>query len=344
MKNTLLAAMGAGGVVLAFCPLAPAGPLETRLVAPDAQWVVHFDIEAALHSTLGTFVATHRAELDLDELDHWQQQFGIDPFSDLKSLTVYGSTGSGEDAVAIIRTTDAVDGLVQKARELGPGFETLTDGDHTLYAWSEDGATRYGHVRPPGRARGNDRLVMIAQDKKALLNGIGVVAGSAPGMTGGGGVALPLGEGPGEGSILFVAARGSWPCESDEEMSMLARKADGARLDLGEIAGDLYADLTVTTASPGDATDISQMLQGGLALGRMMAKGEPEFAGLADLAGAITFATDGQNVTASCRYQVSKLIETLKALDERRDLDNDEERDEPEAQEPPKKPRRRSVQ
>ena len=96
--------------------LATAGPLNKDWVAADAQWVIHVDVAALLDSTIGSFLLEHGEQfaLDLDDLDDFKRETGLDPRTDLKSVTLYGSGDEpGEDGVIVAVTNDQVDEAIE---------------------------------------------------------------------------------------------------------------------------------------------------------------------------------------------------------------------------------------
>ena len=76
----------------ALVPAAEIAPLERGWVSVEAEWMVHADVEAWNASTIGSFVMEHAEDfdIDLDELDDFQEATGLDPREDLFSVTVYG--------------------------------------------------------------------------------------------------------------------------------------------------------------------------------------------------------------------------------------------------------------
>ena len=113
MKNLLIATL----TTLVLTATATASPLKKDRVAADANWLIHVDVERLLNSTIGRFLLEHAEELDidLDDLDKMKREVGVDPRTDLKGVTLYGTGDEpGEDAIIVAVTTDRVDEAIER--------------------------------------------------------------------------------------------------------------------------------------------------------------------------------------------------------------------------------------
>lgn len=299
------------GLTLFAAAAADAGPLNRAWVAKDAQWVVHLDAEAAMGSTAGRFAMANKADLDLSHLDRFKEQTGIDPFSDIKGLTVYGHSADPQSGIAVISTTSAVDGLVERMQAKDKSLQKLTEGKYTLFTWSEHGEPRFGQIRR-GQAEG-DRVVLVAADKSVLLAGIRVMDGDAASLPVDPKPAAPgqdlMSASPKAGSIFFAIAT-----NLDSAQAMPFAKAKGVVVDIGEADAQLFADLTVIPRDSENVTDLMQVMQGAVAMVRMAAAGEPQLAELSKIAQGIAFDSDGKQITASLRYSTDGLLKSLIAF------------------------------
>jgi hypothetical protein len=282
--------------------------LNKAWVAKDAQWVAHVDVEAGLASTLGRYMITHRDELKLDGIEEVKAELGIDPLSDIKSLTIYGSASDGSDGIAVIHTTAAVEGMIAKMREKEKSLTTVSVNGMTLYTWDDHGMTRFAQVRRASVA--SDRIVIVGADKDRLLSGISVLEGKSADLTAGadGSVATT----PKAGSFLF-AAMNKLP---DSEAAPL-KQAKSIVMDLGEADREIFADLSLETRTAKDATNLVAVMQGGLALARMAASGDPEHPELREisaLADGITISANESRISAKFRYSAEKITSCLQGL------------------------------
>ncbi len=304
MNRFILTLTGVGLSVSA----AIAGPLDKKAVPKSAQWVVHFDMEACMASTFGKYIADHRAELGLEDLDKVKAEMGIDPLADIKGVTVYGTGPDEQDGVAIFYATGAVDTLVKSLREKEKSFEQITVNGLKLYSWNDGGETRLAQVREDGK----NRVVIAAADQEHLLAGIAVLDGKTPHLKDEAGT---LGSwSPKAGSIVFGAATGL-----SEAKSLPFQHADGVTFDAGETEQELYADLNVAAKSEQEARNMSQVAQGAVAMARIGLAGNPEFKDTVELLDGLTLTCDGKRITGKFRFSSAKLSAALTELNEAKD-------------------------
>lgn len=293
---------------LALAGVARGGPLNKAWVPSDASWVVHVDIEAGVGSTVGSYLVANREAWGAKEWDEFRARTGIDPAADLKGLTIYGPTCDEAHAVAIIDATSATDGLLERLRAKEKSFTRVEGQRHTLDTWTEHGSPRYGYVRTIG----DRRLIMVSRDKERLEQAISLTdaeqeVSASPAVA----------KGPREGSFLFVAA-----LEVDEaaekSKALMVRKVRDLRLDFGEAGGQLYGDMALTTGTDQDARDLLQMLEGGVAMGRMMAQSRPELAPLAEASKSLTLSASDSSVRATFTFDSARAVDMLRAAAEAR--------------------------
>ncbi|MEX2218971.1 MAG: hypothetical protein WD749_09445 [Phycisphaerales bacterium] len=321
-----------GSLVLgAAAGLAVAGPLEKGVVAPGAKWVVHVDVEALRQSTVCTFVLEHERRLDPDlpRLRKMKEEFGLDPLTDIKSLTVYGDSPDPGECVAVLRTTDAVDGLLTRLVDEKKVLQKIEEGPYTIYTWAEGDEQRHAFVK---RGAGADRTVIAATDKARLLAGIRQLdapAAAAPAE----GV---LASTPRAGSVVFVAGT-SMDCLRDAQASMMLQKAESVVLDMGESGGEVYADLRLTTSSSEEAGNMLMVAQGGMGLARMYSQREPELKCFAAALDWVKLEAEGPALRARVNCSSKDLHGFLegaaKAAEERKNAEAEKTR----AAEPPRR-------
>jgi len=77
-----------------------AAPLKLSLIAADADWVAHLDMEALKQTEVRAFIDREMRTPEAErKLDACKAMFAFDPRDDLKSLSAYGT---GQDGVMII--------------------------------------------------------------------------------------------------------------------------------------------------------------------------------------------------------------------------------------------------
>lgn len=322
-----------------------AGPLERRLVAADATWVIHIDVEAAVASTIGR-VALVDPQV-VAGLAEARAKYGVDAARDVKGVTLWGSRAEGEDAVIVVHATAAVEDVLAKVRGEA-GFEVADAGGYEVLRWTRDGETAYGHVR---RTRvGDDRIVFIAHRRADLVRSLRVADGEEASAASPDAI---LRDTPGAGAIVFVSVpeiATVVPGGMNAYAPPIFGKVQGMRFEAGERAGTLFAEGAVTTATSEDAVTVCQAAQGGLALCKLLASNQPESADLVKLADAVQVAAAERTVTfriAGSAADIARAIETARAKKPRNRVRHEvrEERDAP-AHEPvvapPDTPRNRT--
>jgi hypothetical protein len=295
-----------------LAPLAAGGTLVPRHVAADARWVFHVDVEALVRSSaLGVLAeAGHdvRAEIDVGEL---KSRLGLDPFTDLRSATLYCAGPSSEDVVAVLATSRAVDEAAIRVEALGA--RKLDLGGRTVHVLGEGDDAGYAALLPGADA--DQRLVVLGRSEGLLLRGLAVLESRAPSLAEP--VATSVRTRPAPGSIVFAAAGQSLSELVDLEQrqaSTVARLAQSFSFDLGEERETLFADLRIETQSPEDALRVQQVGQGLVAL-LALAGQDPKVAQpLQRLTSALRVEAAGTRVQASFRYSVRSLVDELRSL------------------------------
>src|SRR6185503_15444010 len=93
----------------------------------------------------------------------------------------------------------------------------------------------------------------------------------------------------------------------------VVKKAESLRVDAGELDGKLYADIDLAAHTEQDATNVSQMLQGAVAMVRMMApKEHPQLAPALDLASGLTFTGKGNTINIKFSCDSAKMLGLVK--------------------------------
>jgi hypothetical protein len=299
--------------------------LDKSRVPAQARWVAHVDVEALTRSTLFTALKSqHGSELELDgDLAELKSEFGIDPFVDLKSLTVYCAEKDPERSVILMSGSEKLDAALARLQEQ-PGYRTEKDGAHTLHVWSTGDESWYGWVLR--RDASANRVVVLSANRDDVLNGVAVVEGAKPSLTAQrDGIAFAS---PAPGSILFAAANENLTeLDEIEATSRVFKLAQTMSIDVGEDRGALYAHAVVDTKTPQDALKIQQVLQGAVALLGLMSDEPGIGEHVSSLVGALRFETNGSRVTADFRYDVKALLEIFAELEKHAEHDGDDDED-----------------
>ncbi len=320
MRNGLFAA---AALMCVGAATSLAGPLRPEHVGAHATWVVHFDVEGLMASSVGPFL-TKEAPFEGDDFDELRA-LGIDPIKDIKSLTAYGADDNGEDATGILESTEAIDEALAKISVEADDYKKITEGDMVIHSWTDGDESWYVYTKP-GREPGR-RIAVLAGSLERLR------AAALTLERGGAAQARCLKEArPRAGSIFFVSAS-QIPAiaKEEEEVSRVLKFARAVVLDVGEEGQNLYTDLALDTDGQESATTLMQMAIGLKAFAQVACAGEPEAAGLCKFIEAIKVATEGVRVRVSFSIDVKALAEIaaqIEAMDDDGGDDADKDEDE----------------
>jgi|GEM_PF-3633129 len=234
----------AGAVsLLSLAHVANAAPFDPRVVSADATWVVHVDLEEAVHSTLGQFVLQNADELgiDLSKLDEAKAQLGIDPLEAIFGMTVYGVGEVGDNPVVVITGAEALSAVLDNmAKSEDAPIEPIEIGRATGYQIGGDWVVAVGD----GPGVGNSRIV-AAEGVEALQDALRVLVGGARSKKGADGAR------PQDGSWLFINAATDLPngvnMDDNPVVARIAGSVSHVVVDLGEQADDVYISVQAAT-------------------------------------------------------------------------------------------------
>ena len=307
----------AGAVPAAEEAAAPARqttPLDRAWVSSRAEWVVHVDAEAWNASKIGRFIMDHAEafDLDLDELEEFEKETGLDPLADLLGVTAYGwGSGADEQVVVVAVTTARADEALARLKASDES-RTLVVGGHAVHTVPGDDVLVHLRTAPqPDR-----RVAVVSEHQETLAHALAVMDGREPGLVVG---QRPLLTAPRPGSFLFVAASSMDDLPELEAASEVLRLAEACVIDLGEHDGLVQAYATASAANTEDAGNITQIIRGILALGALMFEREGEMAPVRALVDATDVQAHDDRVTVGIRFPVDGVVEALKHLVEEAD-------------------------
>ena len=316
MKETTLAMF----VALAVSGPALAGPFQKDWVAADAMWLIHVDLEALAGSTIGSFILEHADELDL-ELDDFERETGLDPRTDLMSVTAYGFAGDPEEDGVIVAVTSAeADAALERLLESEEieSQEVEVEG-YRVHAFRDGDERHYLHV---GRSdRPGRRVVVLSDDVLLVANALKVIDDRAPSLRMG---KPPMPARPQDGSIVFIAVTRLGELDAIEPVSKILRLSDGVVIDVGEVDEVLHGEATVSVASQEKADDIVNVIEGLVALGHLVSI-EEDLGPMGRVIDSLSVKARDGKITVGIQYPSKQLIEVLEMIED--DEDDHEDRD-----------------
>ena len=293
------------------------GSLHNDWIGGDAQWFVHVDVEKLVGSNLGQFVLEHAEDLDIDlsDIEGMKEEIGIDPLTDFTAVTVYGGMDPEDDAVIIVQMNEKIDVLVEMLKMKEPSYQAIEAGDWTVHSWQDGNEMMFGHVAP-GRGE-NDRIVTIAKDKSTMIQALRVMDDDAPSISDGD--KSPLSARPRRGYFIHAAAfkPAFLTGAGDDPASHVVRSAQYVTLDIGETDDETFATANLTATDKERAKNIQDVLNGVVALGRMISNSEEAAAlPIKQVLDALTITAERKTITIDLQGDPVKLLKSVMQIHE----------------------------
>lgn len=302
---------------LALLPLlaAPsaAGGLDASRVPAEARALVHLDLEGLQRTGLWRAVREPMLEEASRGLDEIEREFGLRPLEDVRSITVWDTSGAGEAKAAALVTSARIDAALERLQQ-EPQYHAIESDDLRVHVWQDGDEAVYAFVHPSGP---DERIVLLSDGSEHLMQAVRVLYGQAPSLARASAPAIAASPAP--GSFLFVAvAQGLSGAEWGEEASAVLGLAERIALDVGEVGQDLFAHASIWTGSLEDAQNLNDILEGVRALGRLVLghaeDAPPEALMWLD---AVRFGHVDDVVQLDLRIPVLELIEAARSAEQR---------------------------
>ncbi len=319
-------------VVAAAGGAALGGPPRFDHVDGEAQWVLHIDLQRANDSEIGRwFLEMVDQEIMKDEIAA-SLRGDLEWGKDLRGITLYGWADEGEDEesiVAVLYGSDALDRLEDRlwhghAFLHGDDKEFEAAGHKVMVLGEEDEQANVIAMR-----KGDDRVMVASPHMGLLGRAARVLDGRRDGL-GGDAPILELSS-PAEGAMVVALATDLKRLSGFEPVSEIARQADTIFGSITERDGKARVAVAVSAASVEDAESISDVARGLVALGRLIAKDDPDLKQLVELTRGLRFDTEGRMVRGSVDINARSAREFLEEHvnndDEYEDHDHDHDDD-----------------
>ncbi len=299
--------LSAAGVLAVLAGVAQAGPIRTSRVAADAQWVVHVDMERINASPLGAMMRAEGGAVNLGDFDDVRTELGIDPLTDVRSVTLSGQRPDDEEPIIVIEATEALDNaLARLPEEAGGRYHKIEDAGRTIHVLQDEDRTWFFYEKPG--AEPATRILLVAPDMDRLREGMVRLELARDGANP---PALRHG-GPDAGSFVYFSTQDLPEGVADAgPASTLLRNASSVTVDVGESAGHLSVRALVDSVDPAQAQNVVQMAQGLLAMGKAMIPQDPGAARFAPILDAVTIGLEGDSLRLSVRAPITLIQELL---------------------------------
>jgi len=317
------------GCVLA-ASWALAGPPVTTEIPDSAIWTAHVDFEAVTGSAIAkgmlALITAEGAPVPAHEvaqaLDGWKN------LTNLKSVTLYGSSAAEDDAILVARLKYSQAEL-RKLANITEDTPRVAHGDHTIYTVilknkkAPQGVRRHGCFY-------DAQTVVLGGDLAKVRQALDLLDGRSD--------AQPLRSDnplrsmldPSKGSFALVAVTDT-PKMLDAIRARAAEAAAGkpgpraallakshaVRAEIGEADGNVFATLELTTPTPQDAENVSMIVQGMralLLLHQNRQKDEGIRKDVFKLVQAVKCGFEGKTVAVEFRYPSEELLALMDKL------------------------------
>ncbi len=298
-------------ILLVVCALLPAsaviaGGLNKGIISGDANWVAHVDVEGFNNSAIGRIIRRHLDETgELQKLEAFKAVFSFNPLDDIRNVTIYGSGKEKENAVAVIQAKFDKETLLKLLRQ-NATYKEVKYGKYQIQSWIDDKHKGNEDDRQYGSFHGKD-TVIIGSGLDTVKKSLDVLDGKAKNARQKKVFRL-LRKAP-KGAVVVAAANGLAKMAEQWDQAVMLKNTNQSCLFVGEADGNFFIDLKLDATSPETATELTQMIQGLIALLNLAGKDQPK---VAELAAAIKVTTKKKLVHVHFEKDVEKVAAFLK--------------------------------
>ena len=298
-------------ILLVVCALLPAsaaiaGGLNKNIVSGEANWVAHVDVEGFNNTEIGKIIRRHLDETgELQKLEAFKAAFSFNPLDDVRGVTIYGRGKEKENAVVVIQAKFDKEMLLkllaQNATHNGVKY-----GKYQIESWIDDKHKGNEDERQYGSFHGKDTVV-IGSGLDAVKKSLDVLDGEAKNARQKKVFRL-LKKAP-EGAVIVAAANGLGKMAEQWDRAVMLKNTNQSCLLIGETEDAFYIDLKLDATSSETATELTQMIQGVIALLNLTGRDQPK---VAELAAAIQLTTKKKLVHVHFEKDVEEVAAVLR--------------------------------
>ena len=238
------------------------GPLQRDVVAPDAKWLLHVDLDNFRQTQLGTFVIRDVMERAMAEVKTNLKFDAVQMFSRLGSITAYGNNyemGKEASGVVVIKTDletrKALEGLLvaQTLQNTNGPIRKLQNMPFAVYTMNNELF-----------ASAHEGTLIFGKSRKQLERTHEIVSGRARGLKNAKAFA-DFPETP-NGFFFLAVAEGFSESGNIPPQARILQMADGARVAVGERGDQLFLQLAVKGKTADITREIQQVIEGMIAI------------------------------------------------------------------------------
>jgi hypothetical protein len=280
----------------------PSG-LQMSIVPADALWVLHLDMEKFASSALFRMLTEAGGGPNIQQkTEQFSEKFKMDPFKDLRAVTVFGRGGAGQEPVV------AVSGNLDKDHLLGllkaeSSTKETPYGKYTLYSWEGE---HFGVFV-------NDNLALITEKEADIKSALDALDGKTKNVSASPLVARLQKESADAIAVFALAdiaglTGGGKGAAASHEIPAVLSQMQSATGAISETGDNLNLKIEIGAASDQVANNIEQAIRGIIALVNLQfADGDAQL-----LTRGINVKVDGERVRIDASYLVPELTKILK--------------------------------
>ncbi len=273
MKRMLAASLV---MIVGFCGVSRAAPLDPSTIAADAKWFVSVDLDAAHQSKVVEHVHEQilKHERAKEMLAKIEAATGMDPHKDLHGVTVYGTKFEPHSGVLIVYAHadhDKIMDLMKKHHEI----KTTKEGQTEVYSWTEHHGKHEHEVFVAFPKAGTGVAAGSAAELKAALE----VLDGKNGLSNG---AALLGDAP-KGTIVRMGVASLADVKVPQQMEVV-KKISQIHVVMGEDDGKDFDHVRVTTSDDETAKQFKSIVEGFKAMASLHVGDKPEVKKMIDAA------------------------------------------------------------
>jgi hypothetical protein len=280
----------------------PAATFQPGQVMPEARWVAHIDLDQLKGTQVGRYMVEKlNSPEEARKFAALDAMFHLDPRTDLRSLTAFGTTSDEKSSVAIV---DADFDVKHIATILGAG-EGYSETDHQgdkIMTWLD---IKPGRTNRTYGCLLSARQAVIGQDPANVRAAIDTLRGRRPGFQGS--ALASLLDAPAIPVMMAAADFRNLP--GSKPASGIMKSASGGSMSVAETGGNVVMTVRLDAADDARARQVQAIVQGIIALGML---GEADNADFARLCRNAQCALDGNSVTLGVRVSAAEMIEMIK--------------------------------
>ena len=171
------------GSLFLFALAANAGPLQRNLVAANAVWVAHLDVDRFKETEVGQYVL---AEMEKPEAQNkfaaFQAVFSFDPREDIRGLTLYGTGNRPEEGVLILQGRFDANRLLTLVRA-AKDYTSSNHRAHVVHEWTDEKKEAQGRKDARTVAAFHSGRLVLGQGRGTVAAALDVLDNQAPNLS-----------------------------------------------------------------------------------------------------------------------------------------------------------------